>query len=124
MITATFLGNNPTVATEVARLILTVAKLLDEDTLECVFGMLSEDPFDDDTRETVRGILMEALDAVGMGKVVCDRLFAFLDIKKQQQQQQIDTTTANTLPIATPPTNTKSRPTLNTKKTHIHPTDQ
>ena len=50
--------------------------------------MLSEDPFDDNTREDVCGILMEALlsqdDGVVDGAGVCDSLFAILDIDKQQ----------------------------------------
>ena len=43
--------------------------------------------------------------------------------QQQQQQQQLDTITANTLPIASPPTNTKIRPTMTTNKTHIQPKD-
>ena len=39
----------------------TVVNLIDKTTLEYVYGMLSEDPCDDDTREVVCGILMEAL---------------------------------------------------------------
>jgi len=50
---------------------------------------------------------MEALssqdDVDGVG--VCDGFFALEDINKQQQQ--LDTTTANTSPIATLPTKTK-----------------
>jgi len=74
--------------------------------MEYVFGMLSEDPFDEDTREFVRGILMEALSSQFDvdGAVFCDTLFDFLD--------GIDTTIDN--PIVIPSTNTKSRPTLNT----------
>ena len=74
--------------------------------MEYVYGILSEDPFDDNTRETVCGILMEALtyqfDVDGVA--VCDSLFALLDFDKQQQQ--LDTTIANTPPIEIPPTDT------------------
>ena len=48
--------------------------------------MLSEDPSDDDTREAVCGILMEALlsqdEVVVDGAGVCDSLFALLDMDK------------------------------------------
>ena len=84
--TAKVLDINPTIAAELAWLILTVPKLLNEDTMEYVYEMILEDPFNDDTRETVCGILMEALlsqfDVDGM--VVCESLFTLLDIDKQQ----------------------------------------
>ena len=69
--------------------------------------MLVEDPFDEeDTREFVCGILMEALSSQCDidGAVGCDSLFALLD--------GINTTIDN--PIVTPPTYTKIRLTLNT----------
>ena len=85
---------------------ITFVELLDEDTVEDVFVELLEDPYDYDTRETVREILMEDLlsdfDFDGTG--FCAVLFGLLDFEKQQQQQ-IDTTPANARPIAIPPTN-------------------
>ena len=94
--------------------------------MEFVNGMLLEDPDDNGTKEFVCEILVEALlsqlDFGGVdGAALCDRLFALLDFNKQQQQQ-LDTTTANTLPIAISPTNT-IRPRPKTKKTHTPPTD-
>ena len=78
----------------------------------------------DDTREFVCGILMEALlpqDGEDVdGVVVCDSLFALLNINKQQQQQP-DITTDTTCPITIPPTNKKFQPTPNTKR-HTHTT--
>lgn len=69
--------------------------LLDEDTIAYVSGMLSADPFDDDTRDAVREILVEALssqdDVVVDGVGVCDSLFALLDINKQQQSDDTNT---------------------------------
>ena len=51
--------------------------------------MLLEDPFDDDTRENVREILMESLssqdDGVVDGVEVCGMLFELLDSDNQQQ---------------------------------------
>ena len=75
-----------------------------------------EDPFDEeDTKECVRGILMEELSSQSDvdGVVFCDSLFALLD--------GINPTIDN--PIANPPTNTKIRLTSNTNtntntKTH------
>ena len=65
----------------------TVVNLIDEDTLEYVYGMLLEDPRDEDTREFVCEIIMEALlsqdDVVVGGAGVCDSLFAILDSDKQ-----------------------------------------
>ena len=54
--TITAKDSNPNTVAELAQLIYTVTKQLDEDTVEYIYGMLSEDPFDDDTRETVCGI--------------------------------------------------------------------
>ena len=89
----------------------TIAGLLNEGTLEFVYGMLLEIPYDDYIREITCERIMEALssqDEVAVdGAEFCADLCAFLDIDKQKQQQ-IDTTTANILPIATPPRNTKS----------------
>jgi len=49
---------NPSTVDELAQ----VFKLIDEDTVEYVFGMLLEDPFDEaDTRDFFCGILMEAV---------------------------------------------------------------
>ena len=82
-----------------------------------------EDPFDEDTREFVCGILMKALSpqCAFDGAVVCDRLFALLDeISKQYKQGNI---TIATQPIANPPTNTKIRPTTTANKTITPPKD-
>jgi ATPase subunit of ABC transporter with duplicated ATPase domains len=57
---------------------------IDEDTLEYITGMLSADPFDEDTRDAVREILVEALSQEGNvdGVEVCESLFALLDISQ------------------------------------------
>ena len=92
---------------ELAQVFSPLAELIDENTVEYVFEMLVEDPFDEeDTREFVRGILMEALlsQCDVDGAVCCDSLFVLLD--------GINTTIDN--PIVIPPTNTKIRPTPNT----------
>ena len=85
--------------------------------MDYIYGTLGEDPCDEDTREFVCGISMEALLSQFDvdGAVVCDSLFALLDDIVKQQQQQGDITTA-TPPIASPPRKTKIRP--DTKKTH------
>ena len=107
-----------TVKVDTTDLLLTVVDHLDENTVEYVYVIISENPYDDNTRETVCEILMEALlaqdDIVVDGAVVCDSLFAILDSDKQQQQR--DTTTVNTLLIAIPPTNTKIWPKTHTEK--------
>ena len=80
-----------------------------------------EDPFDEDTREFVCGILMEALSPQFAfdGAIVCDHLFALVDkIGKQFKQGNI---TIASPPIASPPTNTKIRPTMTTNKTITPP---
>ena len=41
---------DPIIAAELAQFLLTVVHLLDEDIVECVYGMLMEDPSDEDTR--------------------------------------------------------------------------
>ena len=72
-------------AEELAELLFIVAKLTDEGTVDYVYETLLEDPFDEDTREFVRGILMEALSSQFdvEGTVVCGSLFALLgDIDK------------------------------------------
>jgi len=61
---------------------------------------------------------LSQFDVDGMG--VCDSLFALLDFDKQQQQLDT-TTTANTSPIAIPPTNTILP---NTKKSPTQPKDR
>ena len=104
---------------ELAQVIFTLAKLIDENTVEYVFEMFVEDPFDEeDTREIVRGILMEALlsQCDVDGAVCCDSIFALLD--------GINTTIDN--PIVIPPTHTKIQPTpnTNTKTTRTQPKDQ
>ena len=80
--------------------------------MEYVSETILEDPYDEDTREFVREILMEALSLQFDvdGAVMCGSLFALLD--NIDQQLQGGTTTA-TLPIASPPMNTKIRPTPN-----------
>jgi len=88
-----------------------VANLINKDTYEFIYGMLSEDPGDDNTREYVCRILMEAFlsqdEYVVDGAEFCDtlfELFELLDIDKQQQQRDIP---PDTPPIASPPTKTK-----------------
>ena len=67
----------------------TISGLLDEDTLDFVVRMLSDNLFDDDIREVVYEILMEALlsqDEVGVdGAGVYESFFTLLDMDKQQQ---------------------------------------
>ena len=58
------------------------------------------------------------LDFDGTG--FCTTLFGLLDFEKQQQQ--LNTTPANTRPIAIPPTN-PIRPRPKTTNTHTPPTD-
>ena len=59
---------------------------LDEDTVEYVSGMLSEDPFDEDARSAVRELLVDALSQEDNGDLdvvgVCDSLFALLDLNQ------------------------------------------
>ena len=59
---------------------------------EYVYGMLLEDPCNNNIRETVCRILMEALSSRfdfdgAEGASLCDSLFVLLDFDKQQQQQ-------------------------------------
>ena len=109
------------VKVDTTKLLHTVVDYFDEKTLEYIYGILLEYPYDDDTKETVCEILMEALsaqdDIVIDGSVVCDSLFASLDMDKQQQQR--DTTSANNLPIAIS-TNTKIRPPTTSTPTNTH----
>ena len=67
---------------------VTVYDLLDEDTLEYVSRMFSENSFDDNIREAVCGILMEVMssrDDIVFDEVgICNGLFAVFDINKQQ----------------------------------------
>ena len=101
----------------------TIAKLIDEDTEAYISRTLLENPLDDDTRESVRGIIKEAMSPKRV-RIVCDCLFVIVDaIKKQErkkQQKQGNMTNA-TPTIETTPTNT-TRP--KTKKTHTPPTDR
>ena len=63
----------------------TIVGLLNEDTLDFVIGILSDNSLADHAREVVRGILMEALlsmNDVVDGAGVCDSLFALLDMDK------------------------------------------
>mmetsp|Transcript_35815 Transcript_35815/g.40262 ORF Transcript_35815/g.40262 Transcript_35815/m.40262 type:complete len:179 (+) Transcript_35815:2-538(+) len=59
----------------------TVIGLLNEETVNYVWGMLSENPSDDNTREAVRGILMEVLssqdEVVVDGAGMCDSLLNY-----------------------------------------------
>ena len=105
-----------------AQLFFTVAELIDEDIVENVAGTLLENPFDEDTREFIRGIVMEALSSqIDIEKtVVGDSLFAWLDDFNKQQQQG-DTTTTTHPRIANPSTNTQIPTTTN--KTHTQPKD-
>ena len=62
---------------------------LDEDTVEYVSGVLSEDPFDEDTRNAVRELLIDALSQEDRSDIdevaVCDSLFALIDLNKESE---------------------------------------
>ena len=82
----------PFTVDELAQVIPILAKLLDEDTVVYVIGMLLEDPYENDTRETVCEILMEALsshyDCDGFDRAaLCDGPFMLIDPDQQQEQQ-------------------------------------
>ena len=103
----------------------TIAKFTDEDTAEYFSATLLENPCDDDTREMVRGILLEARPNTRLAGVVCDSLFALIDViekqeRKKQQKQGNMTTAAPPIASSPPPTNT-IRP--KTKKAHTPPKD-
>ena len=104
----------------------TIAKYTDDDTAEYV-ETLMENPCDDDTREIVCGIVTEAK-SLKFAAVVCDRLFKIVDVieKQRKRQHKRDNMITATLTIASPPTNTKIRPTTTTtaNKTHTPPTDR
>ena len=110
-----------TVQVNTTKLLHTVVDYLDEKTLEYIYGMLLEHPYDDDTRETAHQILMEALSAqddITVDRlVVCESLFALLDMDKQQQQS--DTTSANNLPIVIS-TNIEIQPPTTSTPTNTH----
>ena len=96
----------------------TIAKLIDEDT-EAYIRILLENPLDDDTRESVRGILMEAM-SPKRTQIVCDCLFRIVAaINKQERKKQKHRVLA-TPPIASPPplTNTIRPKTKNTHTTN------
>ena len=101
----------PIDTSSIAKTLQIVVHLLKEDTVKYVHGILSKNPFDADTRETVVRILMEAwssqddIHMVVDGVKVYDMLFEFLD--SNNPQQQLDTPTNNTPPITIPSTNTK-----------------
>ena len=98
-----------TVKVDTTELLLTVIDHLEENTSKYIYSMLSENLYNDNTRETVCEILMEVLstqdDIIVDEVVVCDSLFALFDIDKQQPHR--DTTSANNLPIEIS-TNTKT----------------
>ena len=114
-----------------------LAKLIDENIGGYVFELLVEDPFDEeDTRERVRGILMEALLSQSdiYEAAACDLIldiFVFFDDSfdaiNTSSDNPITITPTNTkirpIPIESPPTNTKIRPTTTTNKTHTPPKD-
>mmetsp|Transcript_26430 Transcript_26430/g.62074 ORF Transcript_26430/g.62074 Transcript_26430/m.62074 type:complete len:890 (-) Transcript_26430:2931-5600(-) len=62
---------------------------LDEDTIEYVSGVLSEDPFDEDTRNAVRELLVDALSQEDRDDIdevaVCDSLFELIDLNKESE---------------------------------------
>ena len=66
-----------TTDTRISDTIISIFKHLDDKTVEYVHGMLLEDPYDDNTRETVCEILMEELLSQFNvdGTVLCDSLF-------------------------------------------------
>lgn len=93
---------------ELTQLLITVVNL-NVDTMEYIHGMLSKDFFDEwDTRERVRGILMEKLSSQSDvdGVAICDRLLYLLDGIKYTTDD----------PMANQPKNTKIRPTPKKKK--------
>ena len=98
---------------------MSIVELIAEDTVEDAYGILSENPSDDDTRETVCGILMEVLMfQLGVdGVVVCDSLFALLDFV-HQHQRDTSLPNANTPMITSPPTKMKSRPATTTNNSN------
>ena len=63
-----------------------IAKLTDEDTVEYIAETVLENPFDDDTREFVGGILKEAMPYRHAGVVLSDRLFVLVDAIEKQQK--------------------------------------
>ena len=81
-----------------------------------------EDPFDEDTREFICGIVIEALLSQFdiEGTVVCDSLSVWIN-NLAKQQQQGDTTTDTHQKIASPPMNTEIPTTTN--KTYTPPKD-
>ena len=60
----------------ISNTVISIFEHLDEDTMEYVHGLL-EDPYDDNTREAIRKILMEELLSQFNvdGTVLCDSLF-------------------------------------------------
>ena len=88
--------------------------------MKYVHGILLEDPFGDNTRETICGILIEVLllqdDMVVDGVKVYDMLFELLD--RDNQQLQLGTTNDNIPPITSLPTNTKKTNNDNKQDTH------
>lgn len=58
---------------------------IDEDTYEYITSVLSEDPFDDDTREAVRELILSATEDNDQvdGVAVCQSLFELLDLGKE-----------------------------------------
>ena len=61
-------------------------EVVDEDTYEYITSALSEDPFDDDTREAVSQLIMSSLeDQEDVDPVaICQSLFELLDLGKQK----------------------------------------
>ena len=110
-----------------------LTELIGENAVEYVFEMLTEDP-SNDTREIVRGILIEAvlsqgvIDEAGACAFISDILVLF--------NVFVNTINITSDPIVLPPTNTQIQSTLNTNtntntkirqtttnKTHTHPKD-
>ena len=90
-----------------------IAKLTDEDTAEYIAETVLKNPFDDDTREFVPGILKEAMPYRRAGVVLCDRLFVLVyaiekQRKKKQQKQNNMITATKIRPTSTPNRNTKT----------------
>ena len=72
------ISNPPqTLAEAMIHIFSSIAKLTDEDTAEYIAETVLENPFDDDTREFVRGMLNEAMPYRRVEVVLGGRIFCF-----------------------------------------------
>jgi ATPase subunit of ABC transporter with duplicated ATPase domains len=74
-------------------------QLIDEDTSEYIASALSEDPFDDDTREAVRELILSATEDNEQldGVALCQSLFELLDLGKRSGHDDDDAVAKNNL---------------------------